>query len=456
MIRKLKITNFKCFGSLELNLKPLNVLMGLNGMGKSTVIQSLLLLRQSYQENGLLGLKLNGKYVTLGNGNDVLSERAEEEKICFCVEEDEGSLLAQYDYVPESDLLPNIQLKNEMVNDRDSVLLGDGLLYLSACRIEPRALYRIADEKELQRRDFGNNGELAIYYLNVHGSDDVKNDCVLYNSIENHSLIEQVRCWLSLISPGILPQIFVNPALRSAELKFGFREGKERTNAYKNVNVGFGITYVLPVIIALLTARPGDILLLENPEAHIHPAGQRRLGELIALASAGGAQIVVETHSDHVINGIRMAVKKGKLRPGQTGIFFFYKDEKDDYRHKVITPVIDENGKIDIWPEGFLDEWDNALLELLGIRIYEANATKHKKDRDNPYGKGKVASPMDLSDEEAQELLDHAIWIKQRLYARKGNRNYAFQNTKDCIYHGYIAEDLGDDILAVLYERKWD
>ena len=98
----------------------------------------------------------------------------------------------------------------------------------------------------------------------------------------------------------------------------------------------------------------------------------------------------------------------------------------------------------------------NYYWELLGIRIYEANATKHKKDRDNPYGKGKVASPMDLSDEEAQELLDHAIWIKQRLYARKGNRNYAFQNTKDCIYHGYIAEDLGDDILAVLYERKWD
>ncbi|MCI8852306.1 MAG: hypothetical protein HFI32_02220 [Lachnospiraceae bacterium] len=93
---------------------------------------------------------------------------------------------------------------------------------------------------------------------------------------------------------------------------------------------------------------------------------------------------------------------------------------------------------------------------MLGIRTYEANSEKHKKDRENPYGKGKIGSPMDLSDEEAQKLLDHAIWIKQRLYARKGNHNYAFQKTRDCIYHGYIADDLDDDILSELYARRWD
>lgn len=92
----------------------------------------------------------------------------------------------------------------------------------------------------------------------------------------------------------------------------------------------------------------------------------------------------------------------------------------------------------------------------LGIRIYEPNEGKHKKDRENYYGKNRVASPMDLTGREAQELLDKAIWIKNRLYARKGKNNYAFQNTRDCIYHGYIAADLGDDILNVLYQKKWD
>lgn len=94
--------------------------------------------------------------------------------------------------------------------------------------------------------------------------------------------------------------------------------------------------------------------------------------------------------------------------------------------------------------------------ELLGIRVYEANDEKHKRDRDNPYGKGKVGSPMDLPDEEAQELLDHAIWVKGRLYARKGKCNYAFQKTRNCTYHAYIADDLGDDIVSRLLSEKWD
>lgn len=362
MIRELAVKNFKCFESLKLELKPLNILMGLNGMGKSTILQSLLLLRQSDQENGLNWLKLNGKYVTLGNGSDVLSEKAEEE-IGFLIREDSGELLAHYDYVPESDLLPRHDLKYNNREIGKSVLFGDSFLYLSAYRIEPRILYHIADEKEISKRNFNNNGELAIHYLNLYGPQNVENDSVIYNSIEDRSLNEQVRCWLSLIAPGILPQVSVNASLRNAELTYAFSEGKERTNAYKSVNVGFGITYVLPVIIALLTSKQGDLLLLENPEAHIHPAGQKWLGELIARACAGGVQIMVETHSDHVINGIRLAVKKKKISADETGIFFFYKDEKDNYKHKVTLPSIDENGRIDIWPEGFLDEWDNALLE---------------------------------------------------------------------------------------------
>ena len=92
----------------------------------------------------------------------------------------------------------------------------------------------------------------------------------------------------------------------------------------------------------------------------------------------------------------------------------------------------------------------------LGMRIYEANSEKHKKDRENPYGKGKVASPMDLGQEEAQELLDKAITVNGRLYARKNGVNYAFQNTRDVIYHGYRADDLSDNIRRELDKHEWD
>ncbi len=362
MIHRLELENFKCFETLDLQLKKLNVLMGLNGMGKSSVMQSLLLLRQSYQENKLTGLKLNGKYVSLGNGSDILTERAEEEKIGIAVEGDD-TVRTRFSYLPDSDLLNN-EYSYDQVSDK-SVLFGDKFVYLSAYRIEPRDLYHIADEKELRRREFSNTGEYALHYLDVYGEHPVGNGHVIFNSLEDHSLNQQVRQWMSLIAPGILPQISINAGLHTAELKYGFREGREKTNAYKSVNVGFGITYVLPIVIAVLSARPGDLLLLENPEAHIHPAGQRWLGELIAQASAGGVQILLETHSDHVLNGIRLAVKKRKLDCGDVGIFFFYKDEKDDYKHKAICPVMDQAGSIDIWPEGFLDQWDHALLELL-------------------------------------------------------------------------------------------
>ena len=88
---------------------------------------------------------------------------------------------------------------------------------------------------------------------------------------------------------------------------------------------------MLPVVVALVSAKPGERLFwLDNPEAHIHPKGQRILGELLASGrDAGGVQIIVETHSDHILNGIRVAAKKGKLQPEKTGMFYFYKDIKD-------------------------------------------------------------------------------------------------------------------------------
>ena len=171
--------------------------------------------------------------------------------------------------------------------------------------------------------------------------------------------------WLDKISPGVSPKVTVNMKLRNSEVRYEYIEGKNKTNSYKSVNVGFGITYVLPIVVALLSAREGDMVIIENPEAHIHPAGQRKLGELIALAGAGGVQVIVETHSDHILNGIRLSVKNRKINPEQVELMYFYKNESNDYKHEVVYPKIDLNGRLDQWPSGFFDEWDNALLELL-------------------------------------------------------------------------------------------
>ena len=82
----------------------------------------------------------------------------------------------------------------------------------------------------------------------------------------------------------------------------------------------------------------------------------------------------------------------------------------------------------------------------LGLRRYIPNDKKHKFDRENPYGKGKIGSRMDLPDEEAQILLNKAIYIKGRLYGKSKGNYYAFQHERDIDYHGYRADDLGEDI----------
>nr|WP_275939108.1 DUF3696 domain-containing protein [Polyangium spumosum] len=141
-----------------------------------------------------------------------------------------------------------------------------------------------------------------------------------------------------------------------------------RTNAelrfHRPSNVGFGITYVLPVIISLLMAEPGDIVMLENPEAHLHPRAQSRVARLCAKAAAAGVQVIVESHSDHVLNGVRVAVHGGEIAPDDVSVLFFAAPSKEP-KASVEHIRVDRRGRLDGWPEGFFDEGDRLLDRLL-------------------------------------------------------------------------------------------
>lgn len=362
MIEKILIKNFKCFEDFILPLKQVNILSGINGMGKSTVLQSILLLRQSvFKNGGMKGLCLNGEYTSLGSGQDILYEKAEDEIIGLGYRDAKGEHCWEFQYLPDSDFLP----VTKSIGENSSELFGREFSYLSAYRIQPQDLYRIRNEVDINNREFGNDGEYALQYLYLHGDEEVENKNVLLPDKMGNSLGNQVRVWMDRISPGISPKIMVNTSLRNSEVRYEFIEGREKTGSYKSVNVGFGITYVLPLIVALLSAKKGDIIAIENPEAHIHPAGQRMLGELIAATGAGEIQVIVETHSDHILNGVRLAVKRQTIRQEDTELSFFYKDSIDKYRHKCVHPRILADGRLDGWPEGFFDEWDKALYELI-------------------------------------------------------------------------------------------
>lgn len=367
MLTKLKLHNFKCFDDIELSLSQLNVFTGLNGMGKSTALQGILLLLQSADsiESGRK-VKLNGNCHEFGVGSDILYENAEDENIEISYFSDGKWFSYQIQYSADDELLA--------LKSGNSVrpFGNNHVVYLSAYRIAPQRLFEITDENILVRRDFDKSGEYTLQYLDKFQNYNIENTAIIRgeNVDGKASLAMQVEYWMNAISPGVRPQITVNSSARTVELRYTYKKGREATNAYRSTNVGFGITYVLPIIVTLLTAKSGDIILLENPEAHIHPRGQKMLGEMIALACASGAQIILETHSDHILNGIRIAVKKKLISYTNVNLYYFYLETSSAcpekmYTHQVKKPLIDEDGMISEWPDGFFDEWDNALTELL-------------------------------------------------------------------------------------------
>ncbi|MBA3945171.1 MAG: DUF3696 domain-containing protein [Herpetosiphonaceae bacterium] len=371
MIRTLHLHNFKCFADQSLELGPLTLLSGLNGMGKSSVIQSLLLLRQSYQQ-GLLddtGLALNGDLVHLGTATDVFYDKAQDDILRFELELDNGiSGRWQFNY----DTLVDVMrlLGGHGANGiYGSSLFSDEFQYLQAERIGPRTSFAISDYVVRQHRQLGPQGEFTAYFLSLFGNQDVENSSLHHPTAMSYSLINQVEAWMGEVSPGTRLHLTANPDMDLVSLRFSFVSGTQASNPFRATNVGFGLTYTLPILVAALSARPGSLLLLENPEAHLHPKGQSLMGELLGRTAQSGVQVMIETHSDHVLNGIRLAVHGGKLEPENVRMHFFDRQvRQDEPVHIVASPLIDRDGRIDFWPEGFFDEWDRNLEVLLEPR----------------------------------------------------------------------------------------
>lgn len=368
MITKIAVENFKCFEKEELELSCLNLFSGINSMGKSTMIQALLLLRQAQEQNALdKGIYLNGKYTNIGVGRDLLYTNAQENYICISLESETGVLKKSYHYEGEADFLREIseEDKNQVTSLN---LFETGFSYIAADRLGPQSGYQKSYYEVWEQRQIGNHGEYTVHYLREHELENVENETVLYEGESNHRISRQVECWMSEITPGV--------TFRTEDYGHGNMVGltvHQRSAAtvdyFSAQNVGFGISYVLPVILALVKAKRGELLILENPEAHLHPKGQRKMGELIARAAQGGVQIIVETHSDHVLNGIRLSAKRNILEPEKVRLFYFDRLEKKNGIENVVLPVIQKpvlqkDGRLSFWPDGFFDEWDKAIDEM--------------------------------------------------------------------------------------------
>jgi predicted ATPase len=385
MIKEIYLRNFKCFADQSIKLAPMTLLTGLNGMGKSSVIQALLLLRQSYLSGAFERGRLEtaGELVDLGTASEVRFEGAEEDRIGISITHSLKAVAnflfdvtPEHSYAAAVDMAAhtaNIQRMTTGVNPSivfanhgDEDTLTGTFQYLHAERHGPRKFLPMSHIRS-GIVELGTRGEYVLHALALNQDTiQLPPDDPRHLTAAGERLRDQLEAWLDVISPGV--RLTVKPVPQADLVVGGFsfgETGQLRSRDYRATNVGFGLSYVLPVLVALLAARPGGLVIIENPEAQMHPIGQTRLGELCARTAAAGVQVLIETHSDHVLDGARIAVRDGIIAPTDTVFHYF---QRRQGRAEVLTPSIDVEGRLSEWPEGFFDQHRRNTARLIRPR----------------------------------------------------------------------------------------
>jgi len=231
------------------------------------------------------------------------------------------------------------------------------LSWLSAERTGPRELLPLLDAQH--HRQVGVRGELAAGLLQWRESDPVAEPLLFQG--EPPTLFHQVRAWMRHFFPGCDLQVLPIEGASAISLRL---RSDSKLDFQRPQNVGFGLTQLFPVLVEVLSSLPGDLVIVENPEVHLHPRAQQEIGALLARVANTGVQVIVETHSDHVLNGIRLAVKGSQSIRADAVVIHFFARAADGSSQR-LSPKIDSSGRLDVWPEGFFDQFDHALAALL-------------------------------------------------------------------------------------------
>lgn len=359
MIDRLRIKGFKRFKETALAMRPLTVLAGVNGAGKTSVIHALLLMREATHNRAVM---LSGPFgLELGTAEDVVNWDSDG-AIDFRLEEAGAS----FDWTlrspaDEARYLLAATTPNPLPFAFQSV--SRGFTYLSAERLGPRGSV-VASALPPEDLEVGVRGEHSAQIIETTGSKPGLPDRRHPTSDESSLLKYEIERWLGELTRPLAVEVVHHAAADAYALRFQTPDGGQWIRA---PNMGFGVSYALPIVVAGLTASSGGLLIVENPEAHLHPAGQSRMGVFLGWLASKRIQVVVETHSDHVLNGMRRAIgEHAFLRPEDAVVHFF--DGTGDPVHEL---SFTERGGVSHWPKGFFDQYQIDVTALGRIRRSE-------------------------------------------------------------------------------------
>ncbi len=370
MLSYLILKNFKCFKEQSFALGNLTLVAGANGAGKSTLIQALMLLRQSDLDKRTLlseKVQLRGSLVNLRSADAIRYFESEDTDVTISIEDDtidEALDVTIVDAVKEEDTCKTKVSDNLSEFEKKCSLFSKDLVYLAPDRVRPGEVHFSNISSDPADGRIGNKlGLMAASYLYQALSEDEKIQIPEFDKSGDMRVYSNVSAWMSYIMD-------FNQTIKVTE------QDKEHVKMTYTVNVNgintevsplnmpFGNSSVFPIVVALMTAPKNSLIVIENPEAHIHPKAQTRMGELLSIAAENGVQIIVETHSDHLLNGVRIAVKKQHIDENNVEVHFVYADKEKPLLHRTKHIQIHDDGSMEDWPVGFFDEWEESLRTL--------------------------------------------------------------------------------------------
>ena len=351
----LSIDGYKCFDKKhEFYLNNITLLTGANSVGKSSVIQSLLiakLLSESDVKNTKTEVSLmkNKFAMELGGYDDIINRQTITGNVEFFLSNFKFGILGE-----DND---NEKNKNVIFSMADEYKLeikkvfSNGFVYLCADRMAPHYEYRESDSNEICDCHGSNVGD--VFYQHQEDSIFPSRSIGFENNIK---LLMQLDGWCNYIFPGLAVRVE----------KTGSQMYKMKMRNDVAPNVGFGITYALPILVSGLTIKEGGMLIVENPEAHLHAKAQSNIGYFLARMAAAGVRVIIETHSEHVVNGIRRMIVEGKtsMSHNDMTIYFFHNNEG---KKSVQEIGMDDKGNLTEFPVDFFDQVRQDMLKLMEL-----------------------------------------------------------------------------------------
>ena len=376
MINSLFFDRFKALKQSPIPFSQLTILAGLNSAGKSSVIQGILLLRSLAEHCLAAGpgnamsiqdFPLNGNYLlSLGSTIETISKDTGK-VFNFLLSADKHSI--RVNFSTDKSLADTVYSVNALFTKEflESCIAKSDFYYLNAERLGPRIRHFVNENSSNTNIHCGYRGEFTVEVL-VRTRNNTEFFPVEEAKWLNHTklpgfqdIISYSAEWLKFITPGA--------DLVDAEVLGKIRSATINLNGNTPPNVGFGISYSLPIVVTGLLAKKGSIMIVENPEAHLHPKGQSNIGYFLGQMASAGIQVIIETHSEHIVNGIRRAaLELPILNPSDISISFF-KGVNNDKQADISTINILDNGDLSDFPIDFFDQVRQDLMELRKLSL---------------------------------------------------------------------------------------